>query len=112
MKEHKCEHCPCCGRHCRRDGLRCKRGVAHFDKLEGREPAHKWEKNLTPDGLAHRFIRTGRGMKKRIARGKISEEAFLAALTASEQMTLDEILTSLEPLTHKKPVSKPAKRGI
>ena len=105
MKEHKCDHCPCCGRHCHRDKLRCKHGVVYFSKLDSkqqaREPARKWEKNLTPDGLAHRFIRTGRGMRKRISGGKLSEENFLAALSASEQVTLDEILSRLEPLTRK-----------
>ena len=105
MKENRCDHCPCCGRHCRRDNLHCKHGVIYFSKLESKqqikEPAHKWEKDLAPDGLARRFIRTGRGMKKRIARGKLSEENFLAALSAAEQITLDEILSHLEPLAQK-----------
>jgi len=101
VKEKSCERCPCCSRHCRRDKLHCKKGVAHFDKLEAKKPAHKWEENLTPHGLAHRFILTGRGVRKRLAKGKLSEEAFLKALSESEQRTLDEILTSLEPLTRK-----------
>lgn len=102
MKENKCGRCPGCGRHCRRDNLHCKKGIAYFDKLEGKKPDHKWEPGLDPDGLAHRFIETGRDVKKRIAKGKISQADFLAALSASEQMTLDEILNSLRPLTEKK----------
>jgi len=103
MKENKCDRCPCCGRHCRRDNLHCKHGIIYFDKLESKKNAasHKWEETLDPNGLAHRFIETGRDVKKRIAKGKISEETFLAALSASEQLTLDEILTSLRPLTQK-----------
>lgn len=100
MKEHKCDHCPCCGRHCRRDKLSCKHGVIYFDKLDQKK-SKKVEEAIRPDSLAQRFILTGKGVGKRLSKGKISEENFLAALSASEQVTLDEILTALEPLTRK-----------
>ena len=114
MKENKCERCPGCGRHCRRDELHCKHGVAYFEKRERKErkPEHKWEENLTADGLAHRFIHTARGMKKRMARGKISEEALLSALSASEQVSLDEILNRLAPMFHKKYAEKYPGQGV
>ena len=97
MKENKCERCPCCGRHCRRDKLHCKKGIAHFDQLDRKEQ----KLSPDPDSLAHRFILTGKGVGKRMTKGKISEADFLAALSESEQLTLDEILSSLEPLTRK-----------
>ena len=100
MKKHKCDHCPCCGRHCHRDKLSCKHGVAYFDKLDSKK-SKKSEETINPDSLAHRFILTGKGVGKRMTKGKISEADFLAALSESEQLTLDEILASLEPPTRK-----------
>ena len=107
MKENKCDHCPCCGRHCHRDKLSCKHGVHYFDKMD-KQNSKKAAENIDPDSLVHRFILTGKGVGKRLTKGKISEEDFLKALTESEQLTLDEILTSLEPLTRKAKKGDPA----
>ena len=70
MNENMCDRCPGCGRHCRRGNPSCAFGMDYFAKQEG-------------------------GTKKQASRGKISQESFFAALNASEQVSIDEILNRL-----------------
>lgn len=102
MKENTCERCPGCGRHCRRDNLHCNHGVAYFEKQE---------KNPT-EGPEHHFIHMERGMKNHMTHGKISQEAFFAALNASEQVSIDEILNRLAPHFDKRHAKKYPGRGF
>lgn len=70
MKETACDRCPGCGRHCRRGYPSCEYGADYFKKQQG----------------------------KAVSRGKISQASFFAALNASEQVRIDEILNRLAPL--------------
>jgi hypothetical protein len=44
------------------------------------------------------FAKQENDRKKPASRGKISQESFFAALNASEQVTIDEILRRLAPI--------------
>lgn len=108
MKKHKHSKqnpsvCPGCSRHCPKDGLRCKRGRAYFEKTEKAEKKkaeasvpgrRKWEK-LVGEGSALRPLFLFSRQAKKALRGGLSEASLLAPLSADEQQQLARLLARL-----------------
>ena len=109
MKKNHQTVCPGCGKHCPADAIRCKYGRAYFAQLASRETgaasseghsSHhghkcKWEKDVAEGGLGWKFLSVGRGIKKALRSGTISEEHLLNVLSEAEKAQLSDILDKL-----------------
>lgn len=93
--------CTGCSKHCCEDAPKCKYGRTYFakmrDKQEQENPKqqYKWERNLTRGSLIWQMLMVNRRMKKAVCKGRITEEALIAALTLDEYEMLHKALDRL-----------------
>ena len=100
--------CPGCSKHCSFGHARCKYGKAYFEKKtekasscqncpkkKKQDSCPKWEAFATRDGLAWKLFSTSKTLKRKLRKGKLSEEKLLKRLSADEQQTLSALLDKL-----------------
>lgn len=95
MKNHKCDTCPGCGKHCPAKHPDCGYGRKYFARLQKKEQKHAWEEYAEREGLAWRLISAGKELKRLLREEKITETQAFAALDSEERKTLLELLEKL-----------------